>query len=200
MGNQFDASVALSHHLQRDGALSGETRERLEMGISHLETGFSRVLILTGGYADMGVNISHASAMRKEAIERGTDREKIYIEDRSLDTVGQAVLTKRDVVDPNNFRSLTVISHDYHIQRVGLIFDFVFGEGYELGYCAVASDDISSKRKGEQASVEIFQETFRGVSPGCDEEIFGRLVERHPLYLHLRSSEKHVEASDICRR
>ena len=52
---------------------------------------------MTGGWADKEAPVTHAYAMKQYALSKGIPEPDISIENRSLDTVGQVVLTKTEV-------------------------------------------------------------------------------------------------------
>ncbi len=181
---EYDSIIVLSHHLNQDGTLSGESRERVERGVLLFNEGRARTILMSGGYATKGVNVSHANAMRNEAIRINVFPERIRTEEKSLDTAGQAIYTKTDVVAPESWRRLIVVSHDYHIRRVGEIFDFIYGNGFEIDYDAVHSDKLNraSVKEQEAHALALFQNMIRGIERGEHAKVLERLLKEHPSY------------------
>lgn len=120
--------------------------------------------------------------MRNYAIDSKIPQNSILVEEDSLDTVGQAIFTKRNLIIPKNIEEFTVISHDYHGERVKLIFDFVYGNEFNPEYFFVPSSVSDSIRDHEKNSIQAFLKTFKGVSPGNLQDILMALVKRHPFY------------------
>jgi len=184
MRESYDAIIVLSHHLKRDGTLSDETRERVEKGVSLLKKDSAKFIVMSGGYADEGVDISHASAMKEKAIKEGVRKEKIICEEESLDTTGQAIFCKNKIVIPNKWKKLIVVSHDYHIRRVKKIFSFVYGLNFEIIYEGIRSkkSEDAETLKSENELLGMFKKLFGGVKSGDDVAILKRMLDVHPLY------------------
>jgi hypothetical protein len=97
--------------------------------------------------------------------------------------VGQAVFTKRDIVVPSDWNKLVVVSHDYHIDRVSKIFDFVYGPGFDIVYESVRGNDIPKEViEYQKISLDSFLRNFEGLAVGDDDAILIRMYDKHPLY------------------
>ncbi len=181
-------AITLSHHLNDDNSLSRETKARVDEAISLHGSGYVTTISLSGGHAGNEIkDITHAGAMKRYAISEGVRPADLYSEEKSLDTVGQAVFSKRKIVVPNNWNEIVVVSHDYHIARVKRIFDFVYGEDFNLEYVGIPTkhtdDDINRR---ERDSLEAFLRTFDDTPAGNDAEILNTMIHKHPLYSSYR--------------
>jgi hypothetical protein len=181
-----DSIVVLSQDINLDGTLSLGCRQRTDYGVSLYLEGVADNLLLSGG---RGHNISDFIVSRQMLgyVLSGWGFEArnwaIYVEEESLDTVGQAVFVKRDFVVPNVWDRLVVVSHDYHIDRVKRIFGFVFGKGFDLDFAPVCGGAVSSDVLScEKRSLDAFLRTFEGVREGDDASIIDRLYSAHHLY------------------
>lgn len=177
-----DTVVVLSHEFDDKGDIDEETKQRAEIGVQIYLKGFAGKLILSGGFKDKKYNYSHASMMKKYAVSRGVKEKDIILEEKSIDTVGQAVFTKI-ISDKNNLKTLTIISSNYHLPRVIEIFSFVFGNISKIEYKGVNFPASPNTENKEKASFEAFKKTFEGISPGDIKNIQKRLFESHPLYI-----------------
>jgi len=186
---QYETSIILSDHINPDGSLDEPTEARVNKSIELYFEDTIKAITMSGGYADKEAPCTHAEAMKLYALGRNVDKKDIYSEEESLDTIGQAVFSKRIVIIPENWEKLIVISHDYHIRRVKVIFDFVYGKDFDIKYVdihSVLGDDENTLNK-EKISLEAFLKTFKGISPGNDEDIFNRLFESHSLYKNIKN-------------
>lgn len=192
MQQQFDTVIVLSQRTNPDGELSERTEERTCLGIEIFKENFVKNLTMSGGYEGKIIpNIpTHAEAMSNFAMKNGIEIRNIFLEDKSLDTVGQAVFTKKYLAIPQEWKKILVVSSDYHIERVKEIFEFVYGDNYNIVYIAAPTEgngtDIRAK---ENASLQSFYDTFRGINPGDDEKIFQTLFSKHPYYKNLQRDE-----------
>lgn len=92
-------------------------------------------------------------------IERGIDPRKVLVETCSYDTIGNAYFSKVIHVDPMGFKKLSVITSSFHIERVRVVFEWVYGLESSSGgsYCL----------------------NFEAVSDeGMDEELLSTRIER----------------------
>ncbi len=185
---RYDTAVVLSHFVDPMGQLTKQSQDRVDAGVRLLDCGDSSTLTLSGGKVQFGegIHYAHAERMKAYVLGKGADPRCVYTEEQSLDTVGQAILTRRDVVEPNSWERFVVVSNDYHIPRVQKIFRFVFPHDFLLHFVGVSTraDDGYGPRTPEReaASTTAFEQTFRGVQPGCLPELIDCLLTRHPLY------------------
>ncbi len=186
----YDTAVILSMDREFDGSLGEEFRARIDLGIEYYRTGFVSSLTMCGnhGRTDAHLTTSHAEDMRNYAIKKGIPKKDIFIENNSLDTVGQAVFTNENVINQNNMNSIIIISSDYHISRVIAIFDFVLVGKIKKLYSSVGTKFISDPKicDSEEKNLRSFYKTFEGVERGNLGAIKERLFERHPLYIGKR--------------
>ena len=93
---------------------SGDSGARTERAVELLKDGYADYLILSGGkvYDD----VTMAELMKKHAIKLGVDESKILIDDEASTTNENAEFTA-DIIEENNFRSVIVVTSDYHTRR-----------------------------------------------------------------------------------
>lgn len=182
----YEVGVVLAHELNADMSLSEQTRRRTERGIESLKNGCVKNLIMSGGHGDLGerYGVSLAEAMRNYAMQQGIPKTLIFEEDLSIETVGQLVFCKQGVIDPQGWKRILVISHNYHIQRVKKLADRIFGEGYHIDFEGVESelDDDEEVLRKETGRGEVFERMFGDITPGDDFAFLRRLLERHEVY------------------
>lgn len=109
--------LVVSDDLEKSDAIvvfSGDNGVRTEVGVELLKEGYGEYLILSGGkvYDD----VTMAELMKNHAIKLGVDENKILIDDKSLTTYENAEFTK-EIMEKNNFKSLIVVTSDYHTRR-----------------------------------------------------------------------------------
>ncbi len=187
-----DTVIALSRKFNPDGSMSDETRQRVEQAVEDYRSGFARTITMSGCRDPQNASnekLTHAFVMRCEAMRMGIPSDDIFLEELSMDTVGQAVFTRRELAVVEGWVDLIVVTHDYHVPRVREVFDFVYGPGYNIRYEGIPSplkDDLEVRRR-EEESIQEFKKTFAGIPPG-HEDIIERLFTAHKLYVP-RSSQ-----------
>jgi DUF218 domain len=71
----------------------------------------------------------------------------LLFENLSYDTLGCAWFTKKLCLEPNNIKSCTVITSDFHMQRLKILFKRVLGNAYEIKTIAVPSEFEGKDRR-----------------------------------------------------
>lgn len=186
--NALDTCIVLSHKFNDDGTIDDETKKRIDIGMYHLLQNMSRTLILSGGIS-LQNGMTYAEKMAQYLRGKSSTLcQAPFLENESLDTVGQAIFCRRDIIDPQGFKSFRVITHKYHTERTKDIFDFVFpaSQEYIVDYFGIdrAEDTQEELEKSlhELDSDDAFHKTFEGIEAGDIDAIVKRLYERHPLY------------------
>ena len=80
-----DAAIVLGGGTKSDLILDYSSRQRVRMGVYHLQQGNARNLIMTGGMM-RGLSITAASAMRDFAVESGANPDKVLLEEQARTT------------------------------------------------------------------------------------------------------------------
>lgn len=101
---------------------SGDNGPRTEKGVELLKEGLGDYLILSGGivYDD----VTMAELMKNHAIKLGVPKEKILIDDKASTTHENAEFTK-EIIEENNFKSIIVVTSEYHSRRSKLAMEKV---------------------------------------------------------------------------
>lgn len=122
---------------------------------------------------DRGFPISECEAGANYLMQRGIPSAQIRLETVSYDTVGNAYFSKILHVDPCGWRSLAVITSEFHMPRSRVMFETVYGldrdRSYEFDFLAVSDEGldaeiIEARRGHEQASLRRFQENAKSIS------------------------------------
>lgn len=100
--------------------LSGDRGFRMEKSAELYHKGYSQYIMISGGkvYDDMTI----AQLMKEHAMKLGVPEKAIIIEDKADSTYENAVFSE-ELVKKLNFRSAIVVSSNYHMRRVKMLFD-----------------------------------------------------------------------------
>ncbi len=180
---KFSAVVVLANLMDAQGQLNEETQERVKAGVGALKRGLAPILVMCGWAYRDDSDICIADAMARYAVDTlSVDRTSILTEPSSRDTVGDAVLTKRNLANPLNWRRVLVATSAYHCPRTLEIFSFVYGPAAHVEVLPAQGNMTAQLSSSEAKSLAAFRSTFNGVASGNDEAIFQRLREEHPFY------------------
>jgi hypothetical protein len=177
--------IILANLMDQDGTLNAETIARLELGceIAKAHTA-NEVLLMGWDYReDSNLPISVAMQVHMERHELCPEI-KSRCNIHSRDTVGDAILSAVEYwpdlagIDP------IVVTSDYHAERSGKIFSFVWGRDIPVHGAVTASggEERAARDTAESASLYAFDRTFEGIAPGDVPGCCVRLLTDHPFY------------------
>ena len=117
IGSNLGNFLVQSDKLERADAVvvfSGDNGTRTEKAVELLIEGYADHLVLSGGkvYDD----VTMAELMKNHAIKLGVYEDKILIDDKAATTHENAEFTK-EIIEENNFKSVIVVTSDYHTRR-----------------------------------------------------------------------------------
>ncbi len=179
----MDAVIVLANLMDEKGVLNFESAARAARSVEVLRERSGNALVTCGWAYLKGCEISIADAFKDHIVSQfDVLPEMIIAERNSRDTVGDAYFTKMSLAKPRGWKSICVVTSDYHVKRTKVIFDFIYGDAFKievLGAEVPCSDETSLN---EFKSLEAFKTTFDGVQRGNDAMILDRLRHRHPFY------------------
>ena len=161
--------------------LSEQTRERTDVGIKLLKKGKVKKLVMSGGCEHL-YSVYISKVMKEYALEKGIKSNEILEENLSRDTVGQLVFSKLGIINPLGIKSVVIVTNQYHMERVMVEARFIFGKGYDTSFIIAPGNDNRRTSEEERRSLEQFLDSFKGITPGDDDAILNRLLEKHPYY------------------
>ena len=179
----YSAIIVLGHLMDRAGTLNDESSARMDVAIQAFQNQEANLIVTCGWPYREDSDLPIADAMKSFAILNGNVPENAIItEVNSRDTVGDAIFTKINVVDKNNWKNFLVVTSDYHCRRTQEIFAFIYGESYQIEVRPAATGKLDSLKNNELESTKVFRNTFKNVPQGDTAAIFERLIDQHPYY------------------
>jgi uncharacterized SAM-binding protein YcdF (DUF218 family) len=123
-------------------------RDRLDTALDYLEEHPDTTVIVSGGQG-ADEHISEAQAMHDYLVEHGFPSAQILLEDQSSNTYENLSFSNRviaahgiDVTD-----DIVVVSNDFHLARVRMLFKRVAGGDYHLNTLAAPTSHLPSRIK-----------------------------------------------------
>jgi len=71
-----------------------------------------------------------AKQMKDYASKKGVSKDDMLLEENSRDTITDMFFTKLDYLKPNDWKKNIVVSSEWHLPRLSMVFDRVLGENY----------------------------------------------------------------------
>lgn len=184
-----DAIVVLGGATAPDGTLAPAVSARVERAVEAWRQGVAPRVIWSGRSGVSGPDdppITEAAAMARAAERLGMPGSVMLLEENARDTVGNAYFVKRDFLDPNGWRSLRVVTSDFHLSRAAWVFRKILGPGYDFAFTS-ASSGFSPRelivRALEECRLSIFlNEWLEMVEEGDEVSVEALMRHHHPAY------------------
>lgn len=130
--------------------------------------------------------VTEAAAMAAYARAHGLPAKAVLLEEQSRDTIGNAWFVRTRWLDPNRWRSIRVVTTDYHIPRAAWIFRKVLGPDYDVAFSAAPSDRFAASvaaRARDESDIAAFLAGWLSRIPDGDVAAMQRLIHLdHPGY------------------
>ncbi len=168
--------VVLGSRVHED-EIHQELKMRLEAAMSLYNS--NSILLMSGGYTSKGQK-SEAQFMADYCSKNGIPSERIYLEEESLDTIGNGYFCRLAIDKIPNVNEVSVVSSCYHMQRSEFIFRCCFGNKYPLDFNKCSNFQRYDTNEAE--SMEMARKFFHGIESGDIGAIGKRLHTEHLLY------------------
>ncbi|MBL4656580.1 MAG: YdcF family protein, partial [Flavobacteriales bacterium] len=137
---------------------------------------YNTQLIMSGmGRDEFPIPESKAMADYVEAL--AIPKSAIREEGLSKDTIQNAYFTRLLFLDRQDVKEFTVVTNDFHLNRAKHIFNWVFGEGYDIHFVGSSDESIDPKdleirMKTEGELLGYHEEHLsKGIEPGDMEAV-----------------------------
>jgi hypothetical protein len=177
--------VCLGSGVNADGTASETTFLRVSLTLELAKADPLLTIILSGD-GRKEKDPERRSTMKTEAFvmaeyltANGIASDRLRIEDESVDTIGNAVLSTVRYLNQETPARLQIVSSPFHEKRAMLSFAGALGPRWDLVYvpCAVASDD-AVRGANEQGGIDWTNNFFKGITAGDLPAVVTRLLEK----------------------
>lgn len=130
--------------------------------------------------------LTEAAAMKTLALQLGVPARRVLLETRSQDTIGNAFFCRVRVLDPRRWRSIIVVTSDFHRARATAIFRRVLGTTFSIRFVTVTHPYLAPRHRSiafqERALRALDRRTFGRVPAGNLPRLSRWLAVNHPAY------------------
>jgi uncharacterized SAM-binding protein YcdF (DUF218 family) len=184
MAGEYNAIVVPGGSLTPTGELALRNYSRLDTAIPFFLLGFAYNLIMTGGSQIGACTLVRPEAlqMKDYAIGAGVPEWAIHTETTSRDTIGNAINVKTELLLPNDWNKILVITSASHVRRCKKIFQCVLGNEFMVDAVAAPEPCANFKRAQTFWGYLTMQHILGGVVPGDHDTIGQRLADEVPGY------------------
>lgn len=142
--------VTLGYALSPEGEMREPLIDRLEQTLAVAEKNPTASIIVSGGVPNGGV--TEAFMMKNWLIGQGIAEERIFIDDKAKDTVGNAIFSMEIMKDLGT-EHVTLISSASHMRRALSIFEEVAdNEGLDISFDNLVAMDFDSMEEAMKVS------------------------------------------------
>lgn len=181
--NYYEAIIVLSNEMDFNGKLNLESSMRADKAKIIFQKNRNSKIITCGWDYLEGCSLKLSQAVARYLnVKHKISLNSLIQEPNSRDTVGEAVFTRKNIVDKKNFKKLAIVSSSYHLPRVKQIFEFVYGDSYNLTFFSSNFKNSENHKESELNSLNNFIATFSNIEKGNIRKIYKRLKSHHPLY------------------
>jgi uncharacterized SAM-binding protein YcdF (DUF218 family) len=128
----------------------------------------SLAVIASGSHGDGPAPAkSEAAVIVDLMVAAGVPRERLFLEDRSRDTIGNAVEVAARYLARIEPRPIYLVTSPFHLERALVVFRNVLGFAWQVQ--AVSAEDTDDDLKKANSETAFLQETFaffEGIRPG----------------------------------
>ena len=184
-----DAIVVLGSTVHEDGSLPLYARQRAVRAAMLYAAGVAPRVIFSGRCnltAPQPPAISEAAAMAAYAESLGTPREALLLEEESRDTIGNAYFVGRRFLEPNGWKSIRVVTSDFHVPRTTWVFHKILGPDYDVSFSPASTEldatIIAARARAEGDIITFLMEWIGTIDEGDRAGIDRFIQEEHPGY------------------
>ena len=155
-------------------------KSRVEKAVSYYKKDYAKKIIFSGrwwGGLKKEPKKTEAQAMADYAIEIGLPKKDIFIEDQSLNTIGNFYFTKKNILEPKHIYNLLVITSPHHFSKARYIAQMILGKKFKLTF---TGDGEPQKLTGH-TGIQGIKKYFKNIKRGNDKDIL-KSFENHPYY------------------
>ena len=207
--DRHDAIVVLGGTLDDDGSLAPWVAARVERALEAYRAGIAPRVVFTGRnglYGPAHPAVTEAAAMAAYAEARGLPRSAMVLEEQARDTLGNAYFVRRDILQPQGWRSIRVVTNDFHLSRAAWVFRKVLGPRYDFSFTSAPSgfsiDDLIVRAVDECRISVFLNEWLATVEDGDELSVETVMGHHHPVYGNaplMSADEMERRLSEIAR-
>ena len=145
----YDAIIVLGMALDASNNLNTLARQRVALAATYHQKYHCPVIVSGGGMS----NISEAKCMFHALQNLNVEAQYVFLEEESLDTLGNAYFTKKLFLEKNDWYKLVVVTSQFHIARTRKIFHHVLGKAFSITFIG-AKDCVSQHEKQRLYAME----------------------------------------------
>lgn len=168
------------------GGLPPTSKMQIIVATDLYQKGDVRHIIMAGSHRNKDSEkpkITEAAAYKKFATKSGVPEKIIFTETNSLETIGNILFTKNNLLEPNKWHSVVVIPTCHHsVDRIKYILKKVLGSKYIYKIVKASSDKSKQNTINEALYFAKTKEIIAKCKDGNSDAIYNALPMAFPNY------------------
>ncbi len=159
-------------------------KNKVKKALSLYKKGVVKKIIFSGrwwGGLKYKPNITEARSMANYAISLGLSKHHVFLQERSLNTIGNLYFSKKYFLVPNGIFDLIIITNKDHVKKVKYLTKKILGLRYSVRYFLVDQKHIYNK----SSSLPSTKRFFSDIDNGDDKKVL-ELLKNHVYYKRYR--------------
>jgi len=160
---------------------------RVDAAIKLYKGGVSKRIIFSGKYwggLRRKPKKTEAEAMRDYAIRNGIPPHAIYVEEKSLNTIGNFYFARKNILEKNNIRSLIAVTQKSHMPKAKFLAKKILGPRYSIRWAVVQNTDTGLPEG--HVGIGRIRKILDCIKDG-DKKAIQKLLTAHPYYRGYRN-------------
>ena len=173
--------VVLGGGMLPDGTPAPATLARAEAAADAARAHPDAAIICSGSHGvGRKPKRSEAASMADLIVERGVDRARIFLEDQSRDTIGNAVYVADRYLGAIPARPIYLVTSPFHLERSVETFRLVLGPDWQIeGVASAPAPDDGERAKHEPRFLMQTRAFLAGIAPGEVARMIAKLKSHH---------------------
>ena len=179
-----DTIIVLGGGIDKNGLLSSATENRVKKGVQLFQKYQPKGLIISGRWSLLYKFVpdrTESEAAKDLALSLGVPGNKIFTENKSMETMGNAYFVKKLILEPKNWSHLIIVTSDFHQKRTTYAFKKVLGSGYTFKVITIRSSLSPIKRfkswSGENKLLKVYKQWLTDIPDGDSAKIKNLLYQ-----------------------
>lgn len=141
---KLDCLIVLAGGFTDSGTLPSSVKDRLFYAIKLYVSSHTDKIVVTGKHSRYWkrrrVEKTEASMMREYLTSMGIPPQAILLEDTSLTTYQNLLHVRDQILYPNKFRNIGIVTSQFHVRRISIIVKILFSNEFSIKLYGVTHD------------------------------------------------------------
>lgn len=182
----YDAIMLLGGGINIDGSLTEAAKLQVQKAVELYNLYSPHAIITCGLYGyknEKEPPISEARAYARYAETLGINQSKIYLEERSQETLGNLLFAKMSILIPHTWTRIIIVPGKDHLtERVAYLAQKVFGPTYTWKIVRAGENLDERNVAREKKALELTKGINNALRDGDHDTIYAGLLATHPAY------------------